>query len=173
MKRLARPLLVTLFTLALSGCATGPALVYPPIEGNWMYDYMASVDESGEVPQIPQAWLSELKRDEDKLRDRLLVLKDPPEILAIERVGKRLYIHGGGRFERTYFLDGTSSSPSSTITLTASWIEATHTEPELILTELWEVSPDRKTLIVSIKAETPKLPKPLEVRRIYRSSSTF
>lgn len=138
-----------------------------------MYDYAASLDETGDLPQVPQEWLSELKRDEDKTRDRLLVLMNPPELLAIEKVGKRLIIQGGGRFERVYLLDGTPPTPTSVVTFSEQSIVAVHTEPEMTLTETWEVSPNLSTLVVSIKVETSKLPKPLEVRRIYRSSRTF
>lgn len=138
-----------------------------------MYDYAASLDETGELPQMPQEWLSELKRDEDKTRDRLLVLMNPPELLAIETMGNRLYIQGGGRFERVYFLDGTPPSPNSVVTFSEQSIVAVHTEPEMTLTETWEVSPNRSTLVVSIRVETSKLPKPLVVRRIYRSSGSF
>ena len=173
MKPPFRTALLVLAAIALSACATGPKPVYPPILGTWMYDYAASLDETGDLPQVPQEWLSELKPDEDKTRDRLLVLMNPPELIAIETMGKRLYIHGGGRFERVYFLDGTPSSPTSVVTFSEQSIVAVHTEPEMTLTETWEVSPNRSTLVVSIRVETSKLPTPLEVRRIYRSSSSF
>lgn len=173
MTRLGNATLVATLLLVLSACATGPKPVYPPLTGTWMYDYAASLDETGELPQMPQEWLSELKREEDKTRDRLLVLMNPPELLAIETMGKRLYIQGGGRFERVYFLDGTPSSPNSVVTFTEQSIVAVHTEPEMTLTETWEVSPNRSTLVVSIRVETSKLPKPLVVRRVYRSSGSF
>lgn len=173
MKLSFRTALLILVAIAVSACATGPKPVYPPLTGTWMYDYAASLDETGEVPQMPQEWLSELKRDEDKTRDRLLVLMNPPELLAIETRGKRLYIQGGGRFERVYFLDGTSSSPNSVVTLSEQSIVAVHTEPEMTLTETWELSSNRSTLVVSIRVDTPKLPKPLVVHRVYRSSGSF
>jgi len=173
MKRISRLALFALLAIAISACASGPKPVYPPIEGNWLYDYAASLDETGELPQLPQEWLSELKPDVDETRDRLLVLMNPSEILAIEAAGKRLIIKGGGRFERVYVLDGTSPSPNVKVTLSEKSIVAVHTEPELTLTETWEVSPDGSTLVVAIRAETPKLPKPIEIRRIYRSSRTF
>lgn len=173
MKQLLHAALFALFAIAISGCASAPKLVYPPIEGNWMYDYAASVEQTGELPQVPQEWLSQLKRDVDKTRDRLLVLMNPPEILFIERIGKTLVIQGGGRFERRYALRETSPTPGSTIAISGTSIVAVHTEPELTLTESWEVSSDRSTLIVAIHADTPKLPKPLDVRRIYRSPSSF
>lgn len=138
-----------------------------------MYDYASSFTETGELPEIPQEWLSELKQDSDPMRDRLLVLRNPPEILSIERMGPRLIINGGGRFERTYFVDGRAAAPGSEITLTPQSIVAVHREPELTLTETWMVSGDRSTLVVAVRAETPKLPKPLDIKRIYRSSRSF
>ncbi len=173
MTSLHRRALLSIFAIAVSACATGPKLVYPPMEGNWMYDYAASVDQNGELPQIPQAWQSELKRDEDQTRDRLMVLMNPPELLAIERSGKRLVIQGGGRFERVYFIDGTPASPGVSVSISARSIVAVRTEPEMTLSETWELTADRSTLSVSIRAESPKLPKPLEIRRVYRSSRTF
>jgi hypothetical protein len=169
-----RALLVSLFgALAFVSCASSTEYVYPAVEGTWMYDYASSINDTGEVPQIPQEWLSELKQDDDPTRDRLMVLRNPPEILAIERVGGLLYIQGGGRFERTYKLDGTPPSPVSQVTFTADSIIAVHREPEMTLTETWKVSPERTTLFVAIRVETPKLPKPLDVVRIYRSSKAF
>lgn len=168
-----RTSLLVLVAIAASACATGPAPVYPPIEGGWIYDYAASINDTGELPQIPQEWLSELKQDADPTRDRLLVLRNPPEILAIERMGNRLYIRGGGRFERTYLLDGTPPSPVSEIKFSADSIIATHREPEMTITEVWKVSPEGTTLLVGIRVETPKLPKPIDVVRIYRSSRAF
>ena len=164
---------LSLALLALAGCATGTEYVYPPIDGSWMYDYAASINDSGELPQIPQEWLSELKQDADPTRDRLLVLRNPPEILSIERIGGILYIRGGGRFERTYKLDGTPPSPVSEVKFTTDSIVAVHREPEMTLTEIWRVSPEKSTLFVEIRVETPKLPKPLDVVRIYRSSKAF
>jgi len=167
-------LFASLLALLVAGCASGPPpAVYPPIEGNWMYDYASSFTETGELPDIPQEWLSELKQDSDPLRDRLLVLRNPPEILAIERMGPRLIINGGGRFERTYFVDGRAAPPGSEITFTAQSIVAVHHEPELTLTETWAVSADRSTLVVAVRAETTKLPKPLDIKRIYRSAKSF
>lgn len=167
-------ILLSFLALALTGCASStPPAVYPPIEGSWMYDYASSFTETGELPDIPQEWLSELKQTDDPMRDRLLVLRNPPEILAIERVGPRLIINGGGRFERTYFVDGRQAAPGSEITFSPQSIVAVHREPELTLTETWAVSVDRSMLVIAIRAETPKLPKPLEVKRIYRSSRSF
>jgi hypothetical protein len=165
--------LLSIVAIVFFACATGPKPVYPPMEGNWMYDYGASVDQNGELPQIPQEWQSELKRDEDETRDRLMVLMNPPELLAIERAGKRLVIQGGGRFERVYFIDGTSPSPGVAVSISARSIVAVHTEPEMTMSETWEVSADRSTLSLAIRAESRKLPKPLELRRIYRSSRSF
>ena len=173
MKTTTLLLCCSLALLALVSCATGPKPVYPPIEGNWMYDYAASINDSGEIPELPQEWLSELKQAANTTRDRLLVLKNPPELLAIERIGNRLYINGGGRFERVYFVDGTPPSPVSEIKLTADSIVAIHREPEMTITETWRVSPERSTLVVGIHVETSHLPKPLEVVRIYRSSRAF
>jgi hypothetical protein len=167
-------LLASLLALLVAGCASSPPpVVYPPIEGSWMYDYASSFSETGELPDIPQEWLSELKQDSNPMRDRLLVLRNPPEILSIERIGPRLIINGGGRFERTYFVDGRAAAPGSEITFTPQSIVAVHHEPELTLTETWTVSVDRSTLVVAVRAETPKLPKPLDVKRIYRSSRSF
>lgn len=175
MKTKTALLLASLATLLLlsTGCATGTEYVYPRVEGSWMYDYAASINDTGELPQIPQEWLSELKQDSDPTRDRLLVLRNPPEILAIERIGGILYIRGGGRFERTYKLDGTPPSPVSEVKFTADSIVAVHREPEMTLTEVWRVSPEATTLFVEIRVETPKLQKPLDVVRIYRSSKAF
>lgn len=173
MKLTSSLLAASLAVLAFASCASTVEYVYPPLEGSWMYDYAASINDTGEVPTIPQEWLSELKQDNDPTRDRLMVLRNPPEILAIERVGGQLYIRGGGRFERTYKLDGTPPSPVSQVTFTESSIVAIHREPEMTLTETWRVSPERTTLFVAIRVETPKLPKPLDVVRIYRSSKAF
>ncbi|MBI2215262.1 MAG: hypothetical protein HYU52_16555 [Acidobacteria bacterium] len=162
-----------LILLAFVSCASRVDYVYPQVEGSWMYDYAASINDTGEVPSIPQEWLSELKQDADPTRDRLMVLRNPPEILYIERVGGQLHIQGGGRFERTYKLDGSAPSPTSTLTLNESSIIAVHREAEMTLTETWRVSPERTTLFVAIRVETPKLKAPLDIVRIYRSSKAF
>jgi hypothetical protein len=70
-------------------------------------------------------------------------------------------------------LDGTPPSPVSQLTFSAESIIAVHREPEMTITETWAVSTDRSTLVVSIRVETAKLPEPLDVRRIYRSSHVF
>ena len=116
--------------------------------------------------------MTALKQDPDPTRDELMVLRDPPQFILVERRGRQLIIKGGGRFERVYFLDGVPQEGMQ-VTLTPTSIVAVHSQPEMTQTESWELSRDLSTLTIRIQAESPKLPKPLDMRRVYRSSRTF
>ncbi len=172
MKRIAITFASALFALALFGCASAPTLPYPPLEGTWMYDFAASFDDSGQLEQVPEEWMTALKQDPDPTRDELMVLRDPPQFILVERKGRQLIIKGGGRFERVYFLDGVAQQGMQ-VTITPTSIVAVHSQPEMTQTESWELSRDLSTLTIRVQAESPKLPKPLDMRRVYRSSRTF
>ena len=109
-------ILLALITALAIGCATTTPSPYPAFDGDWLYDYAASVDENGMIsPSDFGGAISKFERDGRNQRSRQLEALAhkirAPEIIRIEIVGTRMQVDGGGGFKRNYELSGLATNP--------------------------------------------------------------
>lgn len=168
---------VAVAALCLTSCATTTANPYPPFDGRWLYDYAASVDSAASLPSNFHESISRLDREgrteEHKLLEAVAMSLQPPEILRIEYVGSVMAIRGGNAFRRDYELSNLQPKPGVEVKWDMVKLESKLTDQSIELTERYELSPDRRRLIIDITMNTALLEKPLEMRWIYLSAAAF